>query len=71
MGLGYTIVVVLAFVIGAAVPVTALLLGPRWAEAAPVLSLLAIAAVFQTLNSASYWVYSRRASPVHSSGTTS
>ena len=57
VGLGYTIVVVLAFVIGAAVPITALLLGPRWAEAAPVLSLLAVAAVFQTLNSASYWVY--------------
>ena len=57
VGLGYTIVVVLAFVIGAAVPVTALLLGPRWAAAAPVLSLLAVGAVFQTLNSASYWVY--------------
>ena len=57
VGLGYTIVVVLAFAIGAAVPVTALLLGPRWAEVAPVLSLLAVAAVFQTLNSASYWVY--------------
>ena len=57
VGLGYTIVVVLAFLIGAAVPVTALLLGPRWAEAAPVLSLLATAAVFQTLNSASFWVY--------------
>jgi PST family polysaccharide transporter len=57
VGLGYTIVVALAFVIGAAVPVTELLLGPRWAEVAPVLSLLAIAAVFQTLNSASYWVY--------------
>jgi PST family polysaccharide transporter len=57
VGLGYTIVAVLGFVIGAAVPVTDLLLGPRWAEAAPVLSLLAVAAVFQTLNSASYWVY--------------
>lgn len=57
VGLGYTIVVVLSFIIGGAVPVTALLLGPRWAEAAPVLSLLAVAAVFQTLNSASYWVY--------------
>jgi PST family polysaccharide transporter len=57
VGLGYTIVAALAFVIGAAVPLTALLLGPRWAEAAPVMSLLAIAAVFQTLNSASYWVY--------------
>ncbi len=57
VGLGYTIVVVLGFAIGAAVPLTALLLGSRWAEAAPVLSLLATAAVFQTLNSASYWVY--------------
>lgn len=57
VGLGYTIVVALAFVMGAAVPLTELLLGPRWAEVAPVLSLLASAAVFQTLNSASYWVY--------------
>lgn len=57
VGLGYTIVVVLAFVIGGAVPITGLLLGPRWAEVAPILSLLAVAAVFQTLNSASYWVY--------------
>ena len=57
VGLGYTIVVALSFVIGAAAPVTALLLGPRWSEAAPVLSLLAVAAVFQTLNSASYWAY--------------
>lgn len=57
VGLGYTIVVALAFVMGAAASVTDLLLGPRWAGAAPVLSLLAIAAVFQTLNSASYWVY--------------
>ena len=57
VGLGYTIVVVLSFLIGAAVPVTALLLGPPFADAAPVLSLLAVAAVFQTLNSASYWIY--------------
>lgn len=57
VGLGYTIVVVLAFVIGAGDPVTEVLLGQRWAAAAPVLSLLAVAAVFQTLNSASYWVY--------------
>ena len=71
VGLGYTIVVVLAFAIGAAVPVTALLLGPRWAEVAPVLSLLAVAAVFQTLNSASYWVYISRASRARSSATTS
>lgn len=57
VGLGYTIVVALSFAIGGAGPVTLLLLGPRWAEAAPVLSLLAVAAVFQTLNSASYWAY--------------
>jgi PST family polysaccharide transporter len=57
VGLGYTIVVALSFAIGGAGPLTLLLLGPRWAEAAPVLSLLAAAAVFQTLNSASYWAY--------------
>lgn len=57
VGLGYTIVVVLAYAIGAAAPVTAVLLGPKWGEAAPVLSLLAVAALVHTLNSASYWVY--------------
>ena len=60
IGLGYTIVVVLSFIIGGAVPVTALLLGPQWGEAAPVLSLLAVAAVFNTLNYGSYWVYISR-----------
>ncbi|MBT2517536.1 lipopolysaccharide biosynthesis protein [Streptomyces sp. ISL-90] len=57
VGLGYTVVVGLAFVIGGAVPLTALLLGPRWSEAAPVLSILAAATVFETLNYESYWVY--------------
>jgi O-antigen/teichoic acid export membrane protein len=57
VGLGYTVVAGLAFVIGGAVPLTALLLGPRWSEAAPVLSILAIALVFETLNYGSYWVY--------------
>jgi O-antigen/teichoic acid export membrane protein len=57
VGLGYTVVVALAFVIGGAVPLTALLLGPRWSEAAPVLSILAVATVFETLNYGSYWVY--------------
>ena len=40
--------VVLAFVIGGAVPITGLLLGPRWAEVAPILSLLAVAATLIT-----------------------
>ena len=57
IGLGYTVVVGLAFVIGSAVPLTALLLGPGWSEAAPVVSLLAVATVFHTLNYGSYWVY--------------
>jgi O-antigen/teichoic acid export membrane protein len=57
IGLGYTVVVGLAFVIGAATPLTALLLGPGWSAAAPVLSLLAGAAVFQTLTYGSYWAY--------------
>ncbi|WP_240322671.1 lipopolysaccharide biosynthesis protein [Austwickia chelonae] len=55
--LGYTLVVALAWVAGAAEPVVALLLGPDWSQVAPLLAWLAIAAAFDTLAFVGYWVY--------------
>jgi PST family polysaccharide transporter len=59
--LGYSIVAALAVVIAAPEPLTAVLLGPNWSEAAPILRLLAVAGVFQTLAFVGYWVYLSRA----------
>ena len=59
--LGYSIVAALAVVVAAPEPITELLLGPSWAGAAPILRLLAVAAVFQTLAFVGYWVYLSRA----------
>lgn len=61
LALGYTIVAGLALIAGAASPVTALLLGPQWGEAAPILRLFAIAGIFQILAFVGYWVYVSRA----------
>ncbi|THG30548.1 lipopolysaccharide biosynthesis protein [Glaciibacter flavus] len=57
IALGYTIVAVLGWVVGAAQPLTAILLGAKWLESAPILSLLAAAAALQTLGYFGYWVY--------------
>lgn len=48
-----------SFAIAAAlsVPLVGLLLGPQWADAAPIFSLLAIAGVAQTLGNVSGWIY--------------
>ncbi|WP_104087799.1 MULTISPECIES: lipopolysaccharide biosynthesis protein [unclassified Cryobacterium] len=59
--LGYTLVAALAVVASAAEPITAVFLGPQWAAAAPILRLLAIAGIFQSLAFVGYWVYLSRA----------
>ncbi|GAA1440837.1 lipopolysaccharide biosynthesis protein [Leifsonia poae] len=61
LALGYTIVAGLALVAGAAEPVTELLLGQQWLDAAPILRLFAIAGIFQILAFVGYWVYVARA----------
>ena len=58
--LGYTLVAGLGLVAAAAEPLTEVLLGPQWLNAAPVLRLLAVAGVFQTLAFVGYWVYLAR-----------
>jgi PST family polysaccharide transporter len=60
VGLGYSLVAGLGVVISASVPLTRILLGPQWAEVAPILSLLAAAAAFQTLALVGYWIYVSR-----------
>lgn len=62
IALGYTLCLGLALVAGASVPVTEVFLGGgEWSAVAPVLSLLAIAAIFQALAFVGYWVYVTRA----------
>jgi O-antigen/teichoic acid export membrane protein len=60
VALGYTLVVGLAIVIGSSEPLTLLLLGERWQSVEPILRLLAVAGVFQTLAFVGYWVYLAR-----------
>jgi PST family polysaccharide transporter len=58
--LGYTLVAGLGFVAAAAEPVTTIFLGDRWTSVVPILRLLALAGMFQTLAYVGYWVYLAR-----------
>ena len=58
--MGYTLVAGLGVLISGSVPITAIMLGPKWADVAPILSLLSVAAIFQTLALVNYWVYVSR-----------
>lgn len=58
--LGYTMVAGLGVVVGAAEPMAAVLLGDRWDGVAPVLRLMAVGGICQTLAFVGYWVYLSR-----------
>ncbi|MBB2923962.1 lipopolysaccharide biosynthesis protein [Cellulomonas cellasea] len=58
--LGYTLVVGVGLVVGAAEPVVRVALGEQWLAAAPVLQFLAVAGAMQTLAYVGYWVYLAR-----------
>jgi PST family polysaccharide transporter len=60
LAFGYTIVAGLAVVAAAAEPVTDVFLGASWTAVAPILRLLALAGIFQTLAYVGYWVYLSR-----------
>jgi O-antigen/teichoic acid export membrane protein len=60
LALGYTFVAGLALVVGAATPVTEVFLGEQWDSVAPLLRLLALAGIFDTLAFVGYWVYLSR-----------
>lgn len=57
LALGLTLVVGLGLIVGAAEPVTAIFLGAQWLQVEPILRLLAVAGIFQTLAYVGYWVY--------------
>ena len=58
--LGYSLAAGLGVVVAAAEPVTAIFLGQRWMTVVPLLQLLAVAGIFQTLAYVGYWVYLSR-----------
>lgn len=58
--LGYSLVAGLGVVVAAAEPVTAIFLGAKWITVVPILRLLAVAGIFQTLAYVGYWVYLSR-----------
>jgi O-antigen/teichoic acid export membrane protein len=60
LALGYSLVAGLGIAVGAAEPITRLFLGEQWTGVAPILRLLAIAGIFQTLAFVGYWVYVSR-----------
>lgn len=55
--LGYPLVLAMGLVVGAADPMTRLLLGSQWMSVVPILQFLAIAGAFQTLSFVGLWVY--------------
>ncbi|WP_375426334.1 lipopolysaccharide biosynthesis protein [uncultured Friedmanniella sp.] len=55
--LGLTLVIGLGLVIGAAEPITSIFLGAQWTSVEPILRLLAVAGIFQTLAYVGLWIY--------------
>ena len=60
LALGYGLSVPLGVISALAPSVTAIALGPVWADSAPILRFIAIAALFQNLAYVGYWVYTSR-----------
>jgi PST family polysaccharide transporter len=60
LALSLPLAVALALVVGTARPLVAALLGDQWAGVPPVLQLLAVAGLLQTLAYVGYWVYLAR-----------
>lgn len=60
LALGYSLGVPLLIVCGLADPVVALMLGPQWEEAVPLLRFFAVAGALTTISFVGYWVYVSR-----------
>jgi len=65
IGLGYTMVPILAVAFAGAAPAVSLFLGGRWTATAPIIAALAIAGTFETLAYVGSWVYQARALTPH------
>ncbi|MET4637643.1 lipopolysaccharide biosynthesis protein [Mycetocola sp. 2940] len=60
LGLGYGLGVPLALAVGLSSDVIAVFLGPQWSDAAPIVSLFAVAGILHTLSYVGYWIYLAR-----------
>jgi O-antigen/teichoic acid export membrane protein len=60
LALGYSLIAGLGVVVGGAAPISAVFLGDQWTSVVPIMRLLAIAGIFQTLSYVGYWVYLSR-----------
>lgn len=61
LAMGYSFVAALGVAIGGSVPLVAVLLGDKWSQVAPLMTLLAIASVCDTLDYVVYWVFVSKA----------
>lgn len=60
LALGYALGIPLALLVGLAEPIVALMLGPQWGDAAPIVRCFSIAGLLTTLSYVGYWVYLSR-----------
>jgi O-antigen/teichoic acid export membrane protein len=60
LALGYSLIAGLGLVVGGAGPISSVFLGGQWTSVVPIMRLLAIAGIFQTLAYVGYWVYLSR-----------
>lgn len=60
LALGYLIGIPLAIAAGLSEPIVGIMLGARWAETAPLISMFAIAGLLTTVSFVGYWIYLAR-----------
>jgi PST family polysaccharide transporter len=60
VALGYTFIAALGIAAGASDPIVRIMLGERWLDVVPLFTVLAFAAVFETLPYVGFWVYLSR-----------
>jgi PST family polysaccharide transporter len=56
----YLTATIFAVAAGLAVPIVAVLFGPRWDEVAPIFAILAIGGIFRSVQQIAYWIYLSR-----------
>jgi PST family polysaccharide transporter len=56
----YLTATIFAVAAGLAVPIVAVLFGPKWDEVAPIFAILAIGGVFRSVQQIAYWIYLSR-----------
>jgi O-antigen/teichoic acid export membrane protein len=57
LALSYGLVSILSLLAGASTPLIAVVLGPKWQSAGPILEILAVGSMFQALGYIYYWIF--------------